>query len=69
MTTLAGVMTWSDLLRATGLPGHKLRYLIQSRGIQPVARVNHMHLYDPAIVDQITQAAARRQRNTTHIGD
>lgn len=52
------VLTIGALCRATGQPPHKVRYALQSRQIQPIARAGRTRLYDDRAAERLRSALA-----------
>ena len=46
MAAFSNVWTISQMERDTGLPRHRVLYVIESRHIKPVAKVGNTNVYD-----------------------
>ena len=59
------LMTVGELVRALGVPAHRIRYQLDTHAIEPARRVGASLLYGPSEVEQIRQlldrSAARRR--------
>jgi DNA-binding transcriptional MerR regulator len=47
------LLTVGDLVKLTGLPIHKVEYLLSSRNITPTQRAGRFRLYGPDTVERI----------------
>ena len=56
MEAVHDVLSFGDIQRATDLPAHRLRYLLETRCIRPVGTVGGLNLYSPEAVTAVKQA-------------
>ena len=63
------LITVGQIAQQTGLPIHRVEYLIASRKIKPIARAGHLRIFDERAVEQIRQAAGfdRRKLETASL--
>ena len=61
MAEIPRALTIGELSRLTGAPTHKVRYILMSRGLKPVARAGAALVYDEGTL-QFVQAELRRIR-------
>ena len=50
---MSELQTTGDIAEALGVPHHRVLYIIQTRHIEPSARVKHYRLFDPEAVETI----------------
>ena len=58
MTVLNGLMTSGQIARFLGKHVQRVRYVIDSRDIEPEARVGIVRLFSPAAVDRVRREIA-----------
>lgn len=56
--SVENLMTVGQIIAATGMPFHRVHYILRTRGIRPVRRVAGIRVFAPEVVDQVKQAVA-----------
>jgi len=57
-SSLPTLTTVGEIARQTGLPLHRVEYLLHARQIQPIGRAGNARVYDPEVVELVRSEAA-----------
>jgi hypothetical protein len=53
------IWTLGDIARQLAVPQHRIVYVINSRGIEPIGRVGNLRVFGPSAVDAVGEELSR----------